>query len=49
MPANDVTRDMFEIAERPRERTMLKPLEGTLVFEEGQIAAADRLHEIDHV
>jgi predicted N-acetyltransferase YhbS len=49
VPADEVSRDLFDISDRIQELTMIKPLVDRIQVDERHCQAADHFHEIDHV
>jgi predicted N-acetyltransferase YhbS len=49
MPADAVCRELFEVADRVQELTMIKPLVDRIKIDERHCLAAQHFHEIDHV
>jgi hypothetical protein len=49
MPADAVCRELFEVTDRVRELTMIKPLVDRIKIDERHCFAAQHFHEIDHV
>ncbi|HEV8003871.1 MAG TPA: GNAT family N-acetyltransferase [Planctomycetaceae bacterium] len=49
MPSDAVTRELFEVTDRVKELTMIKPLVDRIKVDERHCQAATHFHEIDHV
>jgi GNAT superfamily N-acetyltransferase len=49
MPAEEVSRELFDVSDRVQELTMIKPLVDRIQVDERHCQAADHFHEIDHV
>ncbi len=49
MPSDPVTRELFDVTDRAKELTMIKPLVDRIKVEERHCRAARHFHEIDHV
>jgi hypothetical protein len=49
MPADAVCRELFEVTDRVKELTMIKPLVDRIEIDEQHCRAAEHFHEIDHV
>ena len=49
MPADAVCRELFEVTDRVKELTMIKPLVDRIKIDERHCLAAQHFHEIDHV
>ena len=49
MPADAVSRELFHVADRVQELTMIKPLSDRIKIDEQHCRAAQHFHEIDHV
>jgi predicted N-acetyltransferase YhbS len=49
MPADAVCPELFEVADRGQELTMIKPLVDRIKIDERHCVAAQHFHEIDHV
>jgi predicted acetyltransferase len=49
MPGSKICRELFGVADRVKELTMVKPLVDRIKIDERHCAAAEHFHEIDHV
>jgi predicted acetyltransferase len=49
MPADAVCRELFQVANRVQELTMVKPLVDRIKIDDRHCTAAEHFHEIDHV
>lgn len=49
MPSDAVTRELFEVTDRDKELTMIKPLVDRILVDDRHFQAATHFHEIDHV
>jgi predicted N-acetyltransferase YhbS len=49
MPADEISRELFDLSDRVHELTMIKPLVDRIQIDERHCQATDHFHEIDHV